>query len=52
MFEQAKQGVHAWVQAHQELLLAIEQNRRPNVLLLLGTAQDLKEAVDRIQNRT
>jgi hypothetical protein len=52
MFEQAKQGVHAWVQAHQELLLAIEQNRRPNVRLLLGTAQDLKEAVDRIQNRT
>jgi hypothetical protein len=52
MFEQAKQGVHAWVHAHQELRLAIEQNRRPNVRLLLGTAQDIQEAVDRIHNRT
>ena len=51
MFNKAKVGVRAWVQAHEELKLAIEQNRRPNVRLILGTAQEIKDAVDRIRNQ-
>jgi hypothetical protein len=51
MFNKAKVGVRAWVQAHEELKLAIEQNRRPNVRLILSTAQEIKDAVDRIRNQ-
>jgi len=51
MFETAKQGVKAWINAHKELKLAIEQNRRPNVLLIMSTAEEIKEAVDRIRNQ-
>jgi hypothetical protein len=51
MFNKAKVGVRAWIQAHEELKLAIEQNRRPNVRLILSTAQEIKDAVDRIRNQ-
>jgi hypothetical protein len=50
MFSQAKAGVRAWIQAHDDLKLAIEQNRQPNVRLILSTAQEIKEAVDRIRD--
>ena len=50
MFNKAKAGVRVWVQAHEELRLAMEQNRRPNVRLILSTAQEIREAVDRIRN--
>jgi len=50
MFNKAKAGVRVWVRAHEELRLAMEQNRRPNVRLILSTAQEIREAVDRIRN--
>jgi hypothetical protein len=50
MFDKAQQGVRAWVQAHDELKLAIEQKRQPNVRLVLSLSQEIKDAVDRIKN--
>jgi hypothetical protein len=50
MFDKAQRGVVAWLQAHEELKQALEQNRRPNVRLIMVTAQEIKDAVDRIQN--
>ncbi len=50
MFKKASKGVRAWVRAHEELKVALEQNRQPNVRLILATAQELKDAVDRIRN--
>jgi len=51
MFNKAKVGIRAWIQAHEELKLAIEQNRRPNVRLILVTAQEIKDTVDRIRKQ-
>lgn len=51
MFKKAQKGVRAWVQAHEELKLAIEQNRQPHVRLILSTAQEIKDAVDRTRNQ-
>jgi len=51
MFNKAKQGIRAWVQAHEELKLAMAQKRQPNVRLILSTAQEIKDAVDRIKQR-
>lgn len=50
MFDKAQRGVVAWSQAHRDLKQALEQNRRPNVRLIMVTAQEIKDAVDRIQN--
>ena len=39
LFDTAQQGVAAWSQSHNELKQAIGQNRRPNVRLIMATAQ-------------
>jgi hypothetical protein len=50
LFDTAQQGVAAWSQSHKALKQAIDQNRRPNVRLIMATAQEIKDAVDRVQN--
>lgn len=50
LFDKAERGVKAWSQSHKELKAALEQNRRPNVRLIISTAQEIKDAVDRVQN--
>ena len=51
MFERAKQGVRIWMDAHDDLRKAVRENRRPNVRLLLSTALEIKEVVDRVRSR-
>jgi hypothetical protein len=48
-FATAINAVDFWIAAHQELHLAIRENRRPNVQLLLTAIQEVKIAVDNVR---
>lgn len=50
-FAAATHAIDIWVIAHHELHLAIKENRRPNVRLLLIATQEIKTAVDKVKNR-
>lgn len=51
MFNNAQEGIRAWVQVHKELKLVIEQDRRPDVRLISRAAKEINDAVDRIRNQ-
>jgi len=48
-FATAINAVDFWIAAHKELHLAIRENRRPNVQLLLTAIQEVKIAVDNVR---
>jgi hypothetical protein len=43
-------GIRRWAGAHRDLKFAIEQNRQPNVSLLLASALEIRETVQKIKN--
>lgn len=43
------ESLDLWIAAHGDLMLAVEQNRKPNVRLLLSTIQEIRVAVDNVK---
>jgi hypothetical protein len=41
--------IDAWASAHTDLVKSLEQNRAPNLVLLVARAEELKEIVDRVR---
>lgn len=48
-FRVAIGSLDLWIVAHGDLMLAVEQNRKPNVRLLLSTIQEIRVAVDNVK---
>lgn len=43
------ESIDRWIAAHGDLMLAIEQRRKPNVRLLLSMIEEIKVAVDNVK---